>query len=109
MSGRSPSVKKIWLVLASTPSEATFDTAPHAPQQTMVKSENASQRGKPARVAAELRSDAGGGGTICAPGFAQYTRERPGHENSLSCPGFHRQSLSLRYCNPSAAAHAGAD
>jgi hypothetical protein len=74
MSGRSPSVKKIWLVLASTPSEATFDTAPHAPQQTMVKSENASQRGNPARVAAELRSDAEGGGTICTPGFAQYNR-----------------------------------
>src|SRR6202051_2235866 len=72
MSGRSPSVKKIWLVLASTPSEATFDTAPHAPQQTMVRSENASQRGNPARVAAELRSDADGGGTISTPGPPVY-------------------------------------
>ncbi|GAC1666846.1 MAG: hypothetical protein NVS9B2_07540 [Steroidobacteraceae bacterium] len=41
----------------------------------MVKSENASQRGNPARVAAELRSEAEGGATICTPGFAQYNRE----------------------------------
>jgi hypothetical protein len=32
----------------------------------MVKSENASQRGNPARVAAELRSDADGGGIMWA-------------------------------------------
>jgi hypothetical protein len=34
-------------VFASTPSEATLETAPHAPQTRMVSSDNASQRGIP--------------------------------------------------------------
>src|SRR6266480_404647 len=48
ISGRSPRVKKIWLVSASTPPEATLERAPHAPQNTMVRSEYASQAGIPA-------------------------------------------------------------
>jgi hypothetical protein len=42
----------------------------------MVKTEDASQRGNPARVAAELRSDADGGGIIYALSFGQYNRRQ---------------------------------
>ena len=47
ISGSKPKVKKISLVSASTPSEATLETAPQAPQTRIVSSENASQRGIP--------------------------------------------------------------
>jgi hypothetical protein len=47
MSGNNPKVKKIWFVFASTPSDATFETTPHAPQTKIVSREKASHRGMP--------------------------------------------------------------
>jgi hypothetical protein len=38
-------VNKTWFVFASMSFEASFDTAPHAPQQPMVNTENTSHRG----------------------------------------------------------------
>src|SRR5512135_306650 len=50
ISGSRPRVKKIWLVAASTPFEASFETTPQAPQTAIVSSEKKSQRGRPAIV-----------------------------------------------------------
>jgi hypothetical protein len=39
ISGKSPTVKNIWFVSASTLPDATFETAPHAPHSSTVSSE----------------------------------------------------------------------